>query len=59
MEPMKQREPYLNKKEVLPDICVCCGRPVPEGRMICWSCENEFYEDKAAIKKNGKVEDCE
>lgn len=22
------------------DKCVCCGQPVPEGRMICWICEN-------------------
>ena len=20
--------------------CVCCGAVVPEGRMVCWSCEN-------------------
>lgn len=34
------RESYSNKKEIFPDICVCCGKPVPEGRMICWSCEH-------------------
>ena len=21
------------------DFCVCCGEPVPEGRMVCLSCE--------------------
>ena len=21
------------------DFCVCCGKPVPEGRMVCLSCE--------------------
>lgn len=21
------------------DICVCCGRYVPEGRMVCYFCE--------------------
>lgn len=21
------------------DFCVCCGNPVPEGRMVCSSCE--------------------
>lgn len=21
------------------DFCVCCGEPVPEGRMVCRSCE--------------------
>lgn len=22
------------------DRCVCCGAIVPEGRQICWNCEN-------------------
>ena len=22
------------------DVCVCCGVPVPEGRMICPACES-------------------
>lgn len=30
------------------DYCVCCGAPVPEGRMVCPICEaeagEEFYE---------------
>lgn len=26
------------------DRCVCCGRPVPEGRMVCWACEHQFRE---------------
>ena len=21
-------------------FCVCCGEPVPEGRMVCWGCEH-------------------
>ncbi|MBP3392531.1 MAG: hypothetical protein J6L76_07080 [Clostridia bacterium] len=21
------------------DVCVCCGNPVPEGRMVCPQCE--------------------
>ena len=24
------------------DTCVCCGAIIPEGRMICWSCEYQF-----------------
>lgn len=28
------------------DRCVCCGAPVPEGRMVCWWCEHQFCEDK-------------
>lgn len=23
------------------DVCVCCGNPVPEGRMICPICEQK------------------
>lgn len=23
------------------DFCVCCGEPVPEGRMVCFSCESQ------------------
>ena len=22
------------------NTCVCCGAVVPEGRMVCWVCEN-------------------
>lgn len=22
------------------DRCVCCGVPIPEGRMVCWQCEH-------------------
>ena len=21
------------------DLCICCGQPVPEGRMVCYACE--------------------
>lgn len=25
--------------------CVCCGDLIPEGRMVCWSCEHkDFYK---------------
>lgn len=33
------KEPYI--RETGTDTCVCCGRIVPEGRMICWECEHE------------------
>lgn len=26
------------------DTCVCCGRAVPEGRMVCPECEIEAEE---------------
>ena len=22
------------------DKCICCGKIIPEGRMICWKCEH-------------------
>ena len=31
-----------NGMRVMEDICVCCGEPVPEGRMVCWKCEHQF-----------------
>ena len=30
------------------DICVCCGAPVPEGRMVCWQCEHQYDRDEMA-----------
>lgn len=27
------------------DTCVCCGAPVPEGRMVCWQCEHKDWKD--------------
>lgn len=26
------------------NTCVCCGEPIPEGRMVCWICEHQFDE---------------
>ena len=25
------------------ESCICCGRQVPEGRQICWCCEEDIY----------------
>ena len=33
------------------DTCVCCGRAVPEGRMVCPECEIESFE--RSIKMDG------
>lgn len=37
----------MSKQVVINDICVCCGRPVPEGRQICWACEHMEFDDHA------------
>lgn len=29
------------------DFCVCCGAYVPEGRMVCFNCENETSQHNA------------
>lgn len=50
------REPELNNKETFPDICVCCGAPVPEGVMVCWNCEHKDDVDELDYfrpKRNG------
>ena len=31
------------------DLCVCCGEPVPEGRMVCFSCESQPIQNIAPI----------
>ena len=34
------------------DTCVCCGTVVPEGRMVCWSCEHDIMEGKPMDETN-------
>lgn len=31
------------------DRCILCGAVVPEGRMVCWGCENEFTKKRCVI----------
>lgn len=31
------------------DFCVCCGELVPEGRMVCLSCENQPLQNTTPI----------
>ena len=37
------------------DTCVCCGRAVPEGRMVCPECEIEVEE---RLNADGKMPTC-
>lgn len=35
------------------DLCVCCGMPIPEGKHVCWTCENKLWRGEmynAAIR---------
>lgn len=32
------------------DTCVCCGAIIPEGRQVCWTCENGFSHTKQTGK---------
>lgn len=50
-ESNERAKKIIYKQEVFPDICVCCGEYVPEGRMICWKCEHQYEQDKVEIKK--------
>lgn len=29
------------------DLCIFCGAEVPEGRMLCFNCENGCRDDKS------------
>lgn len=40
------------QSETYSDICVCCGKPVPEGRMVCYSCETESSKLAPSIPSN-------
>lgn len=33
------------------DTCVCCGEPIPEGRMVCYACEDKYYNHQHGGKK--------
>jgi len=59
-QPRDQRGMLKMEKErtasQYPDICVCCGRPVPEGRMVCYTCEtgsNAIAPCKPGISLDG------
>lgn len=32
------------------DTCVCCGEMIPEGRQVCWNCENSIGDTKKPTK---------
>lgn len=53
--PGQERE---NRDSVLSweDICVSCGAPVPEGRMICWQCEHRYDKDEMAAFRPQRAE---
>lgn len=41
------------------DICVCCGAPVPEGRMVCRECETNptrIVHSTKSVKQSNKKE---
>lgn len=41
------------------DLCVCCGAVIPEGRMVCWGCNEAAYSkhDSITIIKSAKYKD--
>lgn len=40
------------RREAFPDICVCCGRVVPEGTQICWCCEHHSQDIHANVRRS-------
>ena len=55
MKSSKKAGNYTNNIEhsykIISDICVCCGEPVPEGRMICWKCEHQYDKNSGSGQK--------
>ena len=41
-----ETKPYTEK-----DTCVCCGKYVPEGRMVCQECEERNYNGREPWNK--------
>ena len=47
----KLKENEVEKKNfdmqeiLLTDTCICCGKPVPEGTMVCFDCEQKSKEE--------------
>ena len=41
-----------NKYYIIEDICVICGKPVPEGTMVCPACMKKTMERKL-IREDG------
>lgn len=35
------------------DTCICCGADIPEGRQVCWNCENAYKFQPDAILSDG------
>ena len=56
----------MSSQDSYTDLCICCGAPVPEGRMICYACESgdtqpvmSYSEMQKAMqeKEKAKLED--
>lgn len=41
----EEQRDFLRKGSVNVNICVCCGREIPEGRSVCMQCERGNDED--------------
>ncbi|MDD6311924.1 MAG: hypothetical protein PUB08_00425 [Firmicutes bacterium] len=38
------------------DHCICCGSPIPEGRLVCPACEAEPEKISARMKNSRRSE---
>lgn len=39
------------------DKCVCCGEPIPEGRQICWKCEQSALKAGKILQSQTATEE--
>lgn len=55
MNPINKKNETTYERKILADICVCCGEPVSEGKMICWKCEHQFDDNNSSYHQRNVV----
>lgn len=38
------------------NICVCCGEIIPEGRQVCWNCENNIIANSLKSPSDKQIQ---
>jgi ribosomal protein S26 len=37
--------------------CICCGKTIPEGKQVCWSCEHRMIKAGAILQSRNATEE--
>ena len=57
---IENKEKDNNEEIISSDVCICCGRPIPEGSLVCFDCEEKSKDDlkrKSLFQKKWKKND--